>query len=94
MTSATRFMRVIFLMSMTLPCHAGTTIEIRVTARVVHQCQATTEILANCSQETLRFQSTLPGSANIIASEGEPSIQFIGPQPVVEKIQNTLNILF
>ena len=94
MTSATRVIALVFLMFMTLSCHAGTTSVIRVTARVVKQCIATSQMLADCPTATLRFQSTLSGSAKIVATKGEPSVQFIGPPPVVQKSQNRLNILF
>jgi hypothetical protein len=67
---------------------------IKVTARVVHQCTATAHMRTDCSKQTLRFQSTLRGSANVIATEGEPSVHFIGPRPEVEKTRNRLNILF
>lgn len=94
MTSATRLIAVVFLVFMALSCHAGTTSVIRVTARIVHQCIATAQMLADCPQATLRFQSTLGGSANVISSKGEPSVHFIGPRPVVEKTDNGLNVLF
>jgi len=82
------------LMSVALSCHAGTTAMIRVTARVVHSCTATTDDVVNCPPETPRFASTLRGSANIVTDDGEPSVQFIGPRPVVEKIRRGPNILF
>jgi len=94
MTSTTRLIAFVFLMFMTLSCQAGTTSVIRVTARVVHHCFATAQMLVDCSKATLRYQSTLEGSANVKASTGEPLVQFIGPRPVIEKTHNRLNILF
>jgi hypothetical protein len=94
MTSTTRLIAFVFLMAMTMTSHAGTTTVIRVTARIVHHCTATATMLADCSKQTLRFQSTLRGSAKVIATESEPSVHFIGPRPVLEKTRNRLNILF
>jgi hypothetical protein len=94
MATTTRLIPVVLLATMTLNCQAGPTTVIRVTARVVHPCEATAEALVNCTEQTLRFQSTLRGSANVIANDGEPSVHFIGPQPVLEKMPNRLTVLF
>ncbi len=94
MRSTTTLTSGVLLMLVTLSCHAGTTATIRVTARVVQSCTVTSDDVSNCSAQTLRFQSTLRGSANIVTDEGEPTVQFIGPQPVVEITSDGVNVLF
>ena len=84
----------VFLTATVLPCFAGPTATISVTARIVQPCTAIGDDVADCSSETLRFQSTLPGSADFFTTGGNPSIQFVGPLPIVERDQNRLTVLF
>jgi len=94
MKSITKVIPVVLLVQIPILCYAGNTATLTVTARIVRQCTAITNDTSDCSPETLQFQSTLAGSANIITNGDEPSIRFVGPQPVVERERNTLNVTF
>ncbi len=84
----------LLLFSMILPCHAGTTSTIKVSAQIVHSCTASAEQPTDCSPETLQFQSTLSGSASIVTDGDQPAVEFIGPQPVIEQRDNTFSVMF
>ncbi|MGD2141610.1 MAG: hypothetical protein PVH25_14525 [Burkholderiales bacterium] len=83
------------LAALALSCHAGPIATLQVKARVVRACTAYAGQVTGCSAETLRYQSTLAGSANIETTHGDtPSVRFIGPQPRIEETRDSLNIYF
>ena len=73
---------------------ANQTASLRVTARVVRHCSVTIDDPVNCSPETLRVQSAYSGTASVTTSGGEPAVRFVGPQPIVERDRNTVNVSF
>lgn len=73
---------------------ADSTASLRVTATVVRHCSVTIDDPVNCSPETLRVQSTYSGSASVTTSGSEPAVRFVGPQPIVERNRNTVNVSF
>lgn len=75
-------------------CDAGQTASLRVTARVVRHCSVTINDPVNCSPETLRVQSAYSGKASVTTSGSEPVVHFVGPQPIVERDRNTVNVSF
>ena len=75
-------------------CDAGQTASLKVTARVVRHCSVTIDDPVNCSADTLRVQSAYSGTASMTTSNGEPAVQFVGPQPTIERDHNTVNVSF
>ena len=84
----------ISLIAVTLPCYADLTSTLTVTAQVVKNCTATGNEISDCSPATLRFQSTLAGSATILTDDGNASVEFVGPPPEVRQNEGTLTVSF
>ncbi len=94
MRTTTIAMSSVGLIAMTPVCDADSTATLRVSARVVHDCTAIADGVTNCSLETLRVQSTYSGRVTIKTVGGEPAIQFVGPQPSIERDEDRLTIAF
>ncbi len=75
-------------------CDAGQTASLKVIARVVRHCSITVDDPVNCSPETLRVQTNYSGMASVTTSGSEPAIQFVGPQPTLERDRNIVNVTF
>lgn len=94
MKSAMMMASAIALMAVALSCYADLTSTVRVTAQVVKNCTAIGNDISGCSPATLRFQSTLSGSATILTDDGSPTVEFVGPPPEVRQTQDTLTVSF